>query len=75
MRDEDERSLVRVQRVFEGVPTLHVEMVGRLVETQQVVALHEQPGQGQPRALSPGQHGHGLPHVVAREQEPAEEIA
>ncbi len=51
---------------------IHVEIVGRLVQHDQVAGLGEQLGQHQPRALAAGQHAHrhgGLPLV---EQEVAQ---
>ena len=55
----DDRALVLLQVPLEPADGFGVEMVGRLVEEQDV-GLHEQePGQGDAAALAAGEHGHG----------------
>ena len=52
MRDGDDRALVLVQEVLEPGDRLGVEMVGRLVEQQQVRRLQQQPAQRDATALA-----------------------
>src|SRR5215217_4372786 len=57
------------QRALEAGQGLDVEVVGRLVEQQQVAALLEREGQVQPVALSAGEHAGRLLLVRALEAE------
>ena len=75
MGDEDQRAAVvheRVQQHFLGV---EVEVVGGLVEDQEVARVQEHLGEGQPVALAARQHAHPLVDVVAAEEEAAEDVA
>ena len=52
---DDQRALVFVQPVLEHLEGFHVEVVGRLVEDQEVGGPGEQPGQDHPVAFAAGQ--------------------
>src|SRR5882757_8825999 len=62
VRDDDSAAREREQRV-------HVEVVGRLVEQQQVAALAQKLGEVEPVAFAPGQLGDLLLLVSALEVE------
>ena len=72
--DEDQRAAVVHQRVEQHVLRVQIEVVGRLVEQQQVGRPQEHAGDGQPRALAAGQHTGLLVDVVARKQEAAQDV-
>ena len=55
MGDGDDRALEAVHRVLERLGGLDVEVVGRLVEQQQVVALDLEAEDLQARALAAGE--------------------
>ena len=55
MRDRDDGALEAVQRVLERLAGVDVEVVGRLVEQQQVVALELEAEDLQARLLAAGQ--------------------
>ena len=59
-----------VQRLLEGAHRVHVEVVGRLVEEQDVRAVLHHQRHVEPVALTAGQHAHLLGLVVAGEVEP-----
>ena len=75
VRDEDQGAAEIFERFEQHILRVEVEMVGRLVEQQRVRRPQEHARHGQPRPLASGQHSHGLVDVVAREEEPAEDIA
>nr|BFE67733.1 hypothetical protein GCM10020092_010340 [Actinoplanes digitatis] len=54
MGDDDERAAAAQQMAGQPVHTGHVEVVGRLVEDQQVGLADQQRGQGDPAALAAG---------------------
>ena len=75
VRDEDQRAPEVRERVEQHVLRVEIEMVGRLVEEQRVRRSQQHAGDGEPRPLAAGQHAGLLVDVVARKQEPAEDIA
>ena len=64
MRDDDERAVVARERLLELLDRLEVEMVGRLVEDEEVDAGRLQLGQVRARALARGEGRAGPPDVV-----------
>src|SRR5262249_58139236 len=56
--DEQDGAVVRLDRVLERLPALDVEVVGGLVEDQEVGAARDQLRQRQPPALAAGQYRH-----------------
>jgi hypothetical protein len=73
--DEDHRSVVAVEGLDEGLAALEVEVVGGLVEEEQVARLQQQAGQGDASTLAAAQHPDVLVDVVAAEQEGAQDRA
>ena len=69
--DEQQRAAELVQRLLERLAALEVEVVGRLVEDQDVGAGLDEDRQRQPPALASGEHLERLLGVLAGEQEPA----
>ena len=53
--DGDDRAVVLLQKLFEPVDRFGVEMVGRLVEEQQVGPREQQPAEGDAATLAAGQ--------------------
>ena len=72
---EQERPGVAAQGVGEHADGAQIQVAGRLVEQQQVGRLQQQAHQRHPAALAAAEHGQRLEHLVAAEQERAEEIA
>ena len=56
MTHEDERAVVVEERLLEHFLGLHVEVVGGLVEDQEVVGLEEELQQGKTCALTPAEY-------------------
>ncbi len=75
MGDDDERAVVVLQRLGQRLAHLDVEVVGRLVEDQQVRPLPHQQRQREPRLLAAGKAPDRRAHHVAAEIEAAEEVA
>jgi hypothetical protein len=75
VRDDHHAALVFLQRQRQGVAHLEVEVVGRLVEQQQVGLLPDQQGQGEARLLAAGEIADLAQCHVAVEVEAAEVIA
>ena len=76
--DEQHRALERAQRVLERLAALDVEVVGRLVEDQdirRVLVRPDQHGQRQAPALAAGQAAQRLLGLLAGEQEAPEQGA
>ena len=61
MADQDHRALVVAEHVLEHVERFEVEIVGRLVQHQQVRGLGQRAGQHQPAALAAREHLTGVP--------------
>ena len=78
MRDRDDRARVGREVVFEPLDALGVEVVGRLVEQQQVVALEQRLAQRDAAALAAGERATsasaGGPHGVHRQFERASRL-
>ena len=75
MGDEDDRPLELQQRVLERLAALDVEVVGRLVEDQDVGAGGDQDRQREPPLLAAGDVAELLLGVGAGEEEAAEQVA
>ncbi len=73
--DENQRPLIALERIEQDFLGLQVEVVGRLVEEQQVGGLEQQDGQGQAVALAAGEDTDLLVDIVAMEEEGAEQVA
>jgi hypothetical protein len=58
VRDGDHGAGVLLQVLLEPLHTLGIEMVGRLVEQQEIRLLEQQLAQGDPALLAAGQDGH-----------------
>ena len=58
MGDDEDRARIGAQMAFEPVDGFRVEMVGRLVEQQQVGLLKQQAAERDPAALAAGERGH-----------------
>ena len=67
--------MVAPQRVFQHLAGCHVEVVGGLVEHQEVRGAQQQLGEREPRLLAAGEHLHLLLDIVAREEEGSEVAA
>ncbi len=65
----DDRAFVPLQCFDELAPRGAVEVVGRLVEEEDVRRLDEKLGQRDPASFAAREHAHRLEHVVALEQE------
>ena len=69
MADQQQGAVELEQALLEQVQGLHVEIVGRLVEHQQIAGTREQSRQQQPVALAAGQGAHRLARALRLEQE------
>ena len=75
MRDEQDRPWKRLERRLQRLAALEVEMVGRLVQHEQVRPGRHHDGQGQPSPLSTREHGHLLLVLApAGEEKAAEQL-
>ncbi len=75
MRDDDHAAFVVLQREGQCLAHFEVEVVGRLVEQQQVGFGADQQGQRQPGFLAAGKGFDGARRHVAAEVEAAEVVA
>ena len=75
VRDQEQRSLVLLQRDIQRVDGFQIEVVGRLVEHQHVRFLQHQLAEDQPRGLAARQRFGRLHSLVAHEQHLAEQAA
>ena len=75
MAHDHHRAFELVQRHAERFARRQIEVVGRLVEEQQVRALPDQHGEHEPRLLAARERADGLLHHRAGEAERAEEVA
>ena len=73
VRDQQQRPAEPGERVLERLAALDVEVVGRLVEDQEVGVRVGQQREGQALGLAAGDIGEPLLHLVAGEQEAAEQ--
>ena len=74
MRDEDERTIIVEEGLLEDFLRLHVEVVRRFVENQQVVWLEEELEQSQARTLTTAEYLDLLRRSFTTEHKGAEEI-
>ena len=75
VRDEEQRALVAGERLLEHLAGRHVEVVGRLVEHQEICRPQQHLREREPRLLAAREHRDLLLDVVAREQEGAQVAA
>ena len=75
MRDDHQRAVVVLQRLGERLAHLDVEVVGRLVEQQQVRLLPDDQRKREPRLLAAGEVADRRGRHVAVEVEAAQEVA
>ena len=73
--NQDECARVLEERVFEDILRIHVEMVGGLVEYQEIGGSEEEFGEGETCLLATGEHLHLLVDVLLVEEETAEDVA
>jgi len=71
VRDEEHGPVELAERADEHLLGGDVEVVGRLVEHEEVGRVEEHHRQHQPRLLAAGEHPHALLHLVAGEAEAA----
>ena len=72
MGRDEERPAAPAEVLLEPFERVEVEVVGRLVEEQQVRVGDDQPGQRRPRLLAAGQRRRRLGPLVAGEAEPGQ---
>src|SRR3546814_12479817 len=72
VRDQHDRALELVQRLHQRLARLDVEVVGRLVEQQEMRRLAADAGEDEPRFLAAGQAGDPDLRLLLREAEAAE---
>ena len=75
VRDQQHRALVARQRLDQHFLGRHVEMIGRLVEHQEIRRIVQHLRHHQPRLLAAREHAAFLLDVVAGEAETAGERA
>ena len=73
--DQDQGPLVALQGLRQGLTHVQVQVIGGLVQQQQVGAPADQQGQGQPRLLAPGQRRHRLHGAIPDEGEAPQVVA
>ena len=71
MADEENRSGIVAEQLLQEVERLDVEVVGRLVENEQVGRLRQRPRKHEPSTLAPGQFSDRRTGLLGREQEVA----
>ena len=72
MGDENHRAVVLLQRLQQHVFSAQIEVVGRLVEQQEVRRMQQHAGQSVAVALAARKHAYRLEHVVFGEKEAAQ---
>ena len=72
VRDDDDGAGELLQRQQQRVPQRQVQVVGRLIEQQQIGAARHQDRERQPRALPTGEVEGGLEHALAAKTEAAQ---
>ncbi len=75
VRNEDHRSGVFLQRFQQHVLGAHVQVIGGLVEQQEIRRLQQHAGQRVAVALAAREHADALEHVVFGKQETAQQAA
>jgi hypothetical protein len=74
MRDHDQGARIAAQPVLQPEDGLEIEMVGRLVQQQQVGSGHQGLGQAQAHAPATGEFGDGTFRILRREAETGQEL-
>ena len=69
MADEEQRARIGGEHLLEEVEGLEVEVVGRLVEDEEVGRAGERAGEHQPSALAAGERLHRRPRLLGAEEE------
>ena len=72
--DDDDCALEAAQGFLEDVLGAHIEVVGRLVEQEDVVGFEQEAHHSEARAFAAGEDAHLLVHVVAGEEERPEDV-
>ena len=72
MADQEQRPTIAGQRLLEQVQRVDVEIVGRLVQDQQVARLRQDLREQQPVALAAGQGTRRLARLLVTKQEIAQ---
>ncbi|CAN3960960.1 Ribonuclease Z, partial [Dysosmobacter welbionis] len=67
MADKQQRAVVGLHRLLDPLPGVDVQMVGGLVQDQEVDLVIHQHAQPQAALLPAGEHRHRLEHVLAPE--------
>ena len=75
MRHGEQRAVKILQRALQHLAAVHVQMVGRLVQQQQVVVAQHQLGQRHAPLFAAGQGLDGLIYIVAGKQEKRQHAA
>ena len=75
MRYEQQRAGEVLERLLQHLAAVHVQMVGGLVEYEEVVAPEHELGQRQPPPLAARERAHRLKHLVAGKQEQRQRAA
>ena len=73
--DKEQIALVALHRLLNPLPAGHVQVVGGLVQDQQIDLLVHEHTQAQAALLPAGEGGHGLEHVLPPEVEGRQPIA
>src|SRR4030088_1538954 len=73
--DEDERSVILLERADEGVDRADIEMRGRLIHEQEIWRIEQQFDQSQSRFFAPAQARDRFKNVVAAKKERTENSA
>ena len=71
--DQEDGPFVLLQGDVERVDGFQIQVVGRLVQHQEIGLLQHQPAEDQPGAFAAGKRDRGLECVFAAEQHPPEE--
>ena len=75
MGDDDDCPGIVVEGVLQDFLRLHVKVVGRFVEDEEVGGAHQHADEGDTRALAAGEDAHLLEDIVTTKEEATEEIA
>ena len=66
--DQEDSAVLALERDVEGVDGLEVEVVGRLVEDQEIWFLQHEAAEDEARGFAAGEGARGLERVVAAEK-------
>ena len=75
MTDQDDRSFKLLQGLKKDLPGMDIQVVGRLVEDQEVEGLGQEFGQDDPALFTAGQVGDTFMNIVALKEEGGAEVA